>query len=85
MIVIHKYPFNIADRIEIPMHAGATVLHVAEQGGMSCLWAIVDTARPIVDHKFRIYGTGHEVDRSEHGVYVATWFAGPFVWHLFEA
>jgi len=46
------------------------------------IWAIVDDDRPSATHRFVVYGTGAPLPR--HGVYVGTYDAGPFVWHVFH-
>lgn len=89
MKTIHKFPFDVDDRLTILMPIGATILHVACQDGRPCLWALVDTeSTPTHFRRFRIFGTGHSIpdDTAEFRlVYLATFQKPPFVWHLFES
>lgn len=82
-MTIHKYPFEIADvsYVEIPKYG--TILDVAVQDGVPCIWALVDTKHPLVRRQLRIYDTGHEVD-SKYFQHLATLHMPPFVWHVFD-
>lgn len=67
------------------MPAGASVLCVQIQIATPCLWAIVDAEAPKVERWFRIYGTGHPMNKDSHaGNYVGTFQYGPLVFHVFE-
>lgn len=77
---IFKYQFVSGGRIEIPKNA--EIVHVEEQDGVLCMWAIVNPDAPKETRTFCIRGTGHPIDESLK--YVKTWQAPPFVWHLFE-
>ena len=82
MMRVFKYPFEITDDVEIKMPVGARVLHVAMQDDQPTLWALVDDTHMAETHRFWLRGTGHPVpDGAKH---VATFFDGPFVWHLFR-
>lgn len=85
MRTIYKYPFNVTDVVTLDLPRGAAVLHVACQGDVPCLWALVDNDNPPERRVFLVCGTGQPVSRhlgpAQH---VATFFHGPFVWHLFE-
>lgn len=77
---IYKYPFPVADLVEVDMPAGAKIVHVDVQRGTACIWALVDPTHPPEVHRFRVVGTGHSVgDDEEH---VATFLMPPFAWHL---
>lgn len=88
MMTIHKYVFEPAENLEIEMPGNAHVFNVGCQRGKLCLWAMVDTTKPMRRRRFLVYGTGHEVDSglslfdtaSEH---IGTVQQGPFVWHVF--
>lgn len=84
MMVVHKFPFNIADMIYITMPVGAKILHVAEQNGVPCIWALVNTANPSRTHAFHVRGTGQ--DTQGVGDYVATFQmrGGALVFHIFK-
>lgn len=82
---IRKFPFKLGDEILIDMPQGAQVIHVQDQGGTPCVWAIVDPApdRPRRIYKFFVVGTGYPLPK-ERGIHLGTWSDGPFVWHLFS-
>lgn len=87
MLKVFKYPVPIGDAVTIDMPAGAQPLHVAEQHGTVCLWALVDPARPPVPRRFRFAGTGHEITEDlAYLNHVGTFFmrGGDLVFHLFE-
>ena len=85
MTKVFKYPFNPADYFTLIMPQGAEILHVDVQQHQPCIWAKVDIDAPIVVRKFRMAGTGHELDEdvAEH---IGTFFMsdGWLVFHLFE-
>lgn len=86
---IFKYPVNIVDRQEIEMPEGAEILTVQNQGGVICLWAIVDPEKEKLTRTIRIIGTGHDIadGEAETLIYIGTvqTNGGAFVWHIFEA
>lgn len=65
MITIHKYPFATSDKVQLQMPEDAEVLHAGEQHGQICLWAKVDTDKPLVKRTFLMFGTGHSLDVLE--------------------
>jgi hypothetical protein len=85
---IFKYPLDARGEQQVMMPEGARVLSVQEQGGVICLWAMVETDRPFKTVRtFQIYGTGHSIpDGLRHRVYVGTvqTEGGSLVWHVFE-
>ena len=83
MITIYKYPFAIQDYVSLQLLRSAKILKVEYQEGIPCLWAAVNTDQPLVENKFRIFGTGHEIPRYIGG-HVATFQQKTFVWHMFE-
>ena len=67
--------------LELP--GGAEILKADMQNGMPVIWAIVDPAMSNVERRFRLAGTGHEINSA--GLrYIDTFFAGGLVMHLFE-
>jgi len=85
MRTVWKFPFPIARQIVVQMPAGAEMLHVAEQHGTPTIWALVDPKAMMVNHYFVLSGTGALVDESLNGEFIATFFQGQFVWHLWRA
>lgn len=79
---IHKYPLELADRQQVQMPAGATLLTAQVQYGQPTLWALVNPANPPECRAIRIVGTGNPAA----GTYIATvqMHDGRVVWHLFE-
>ena len=86
MKTIWKYPIHITDEIRLEMPMGATVLDVQMQGSSLCLWALVDTHKPLETRRFRIFGTGNPFDLDDEWAwgFIATVQVSPFVWHIFE-
>lgn len=85
-LTIWKFPIPVTDDIEIEMPAGAEVLHVAEQAGQVCLWALVRPDAPVERRRFRLAGTGHAVTTDVRRRHVGTVLLhdGALVFHLFE-
>lgn len=83
MRAVHKYPFTLDDEVSVEMPVGARVIRVDRQNHTNCLWAVVDPGARREARRFYVRGTGHPLPEGslEH---VATWFDGPFVWHMFE-
>lgn len=85
MVTIHKYQFEISDRVEIEMPCGASVLSIQLQDGKPTVWAMVETTYSAETRVFRIYGTGHKLDLfATEGRYLGTIQLEGFVWHIFE-
>lgn len=84
-MTVWKYTLLAADLQRIEMPAGAQILHVAEQHGELCMWALVDPDEPPVAHRFTVIGTGH-IAPSRPAAYVgsALMLGGSLVWHVFE-
>lgn len=86
-MTIWKFPFGLSDIVPIAMPKGAKPLHVEEQHGQACLWALVDESAPTEVREFRVVGTGHPLDDEFLGArHVGTFQAsgGAFVWHVFD-
>jgi len=83
MKTIWKYSVQLDDRFAVSMPAGAKVLAVQTQFGSPVVWALVNPGAERVERKFRLVGTGHEIELSGY-LYVGT-FQTPFglVFHLF--
>jgi len=90
MKTIHKYPVPMVGAFSLRLPKEAVILSFQCQKGVPCIWAIVETAYINEDRKFKLYGTGHPIeripkDRSIH--YIGTTQQSqtpPLVWHLFE-
>jgi hypothetical protein len=94
MRTIHKWQLPLertagAPRCVLEMPRGAMHRAFAEQHGVLCLWAEVDTEQPTEKRVFEIYGTGHEIpvdpiSTSERRIWLGTTLdQDGFVWHLF--
>lgn len=93
MKTIWKFPFEIADHIEILMPEGAEFLAVAEQHGQigvrtACMWCKVNPSQSHSTKRicFELRATGQPFDRTED-VFLGTFqmFEGKAVWHLFTS
>jgi hypothetical protein len=67
------------------MPSGAEILHVAEQGGVPCLWARVNPLNEKTRRLIRTFGTGHPMPDSP-GAYIGTFMlAGEaLVFHVYS-
>jgi len=80
---VWKYEVGPLAETEFEIPKDATILRVGNQGGLGCIWMLVDTTQPKVKRKFVSVGTGQKFDNTGLN-YIGTWENGPFVWHLFE-
>lgn len=80
------WKFTLRPIIEIEMPDGAQVLSVQEQHGELCMWALVDTSKPMVKRKFLTFGTGHILPDGKRLEFVGTALleSGAFVLNVFE-
>ncbi len=62
MITVYKYPLVVTDEQTIEAPDDVQWLSVASQGPLLFVWALVDTERPKVQHRFVIVGTGNPAD-----------------------
>jgi hypothetical protein len=89
MKTIHKHQFSINHLtlhtgFQITTYANMRVLDVQVQNGLPTMWVLVDPYASQTIYKFRIYGTGHDVE-NKIGNYIATIQLGEYVWHIFAA
>lgn len=84
MITIHKYKLFFGVGVEMPKDA--KILSLQIQDGYICIWAMVDTDKPVERRRFTRYGTGHEIIASDVRFlkFIETIQDGPLVWHIFE-
>lgn len=91
MKAIYKYSLKSGQagayvRVEMPEHA--IVYAVREQRGEVCMWAEVDTERPLTVRLFQVFATGQEIPENMgiYSAYVGTCFFddGNFVFHVYE-
>ena len=87
MRTIHKYPLAIADTVDIQMPDEAQPLYVAAQRGDPYVWALVNTERDMVRHRFYVRGTGHDCAGTERSSYLGSLQLsdGLLVFHVFDA
>jgi hypothetical protein len=85
-MTVWKFPFHIRDRVAIEMPQGASVLHVECQRGQPTIWALCDPYAASKLKLFRIFGTGHQIERPQDLRFCGTFQTneGALVWHLFE-
>lgn len=80
---IWKYELYVGPDAVHDMPAFSRILSVQMQDGKPVLWAEVNPREDRVTRKFRVYGTGQEID-DFGGHYVGTFQDGPFVGHVYE-
>lgn len=84
MATIWKFPIRATDEFELVMPAGAEILHVETQREVPYIWARVLPERPSVTRRFKVRGTGHQVDVDCKHVGTFMLAGGDLVFHLFE-
>lgn len=84
--VIWEFQFEIVSPLHVSMPKGAEILTAQDQGGVGCLWAIVEPENWLESRYFEIFGTGQPIheDQDIERRYVGTLQQPPFVWHVFE-
>ena len=90
MKTIHKYPVPVEGRFKLRLPKESVILSFQCQDGVPCIWVMVETAHIDEERSFRLFGTGHPIERipkdgSLH--YIGTAQQSqmpPLVWHLFE-
>lgn len=84
---IWKYRLSVTDVQAVNIPAGAKILCVQIQGGIPCLWAMVDPLERLAQRRVRIFGTGQPArDFEINGIeYIGTiqMSSGSLVWHVF--
>ena len=90
MKTIHKYQVPTEGRFNLYLPKEAVILSFQCQDGVPTIWAMVDNAYNNEERHFRLYGTGHPIeripkDRILHYIGTAQQSqTPPLVWHLFE-
>ncbi len=83
-MIVWKFPFPITDDIEFEMPTGAQVLSVQVQGTQPCIWVLCDPKAVLETRRFRLAGTGHDIDYPVSYVGSFQLYDGQLVFHLFE-
>lgn len=81
---IWKFPLKVTDTQIVSVPIGGKVLSVDTQGGVICLWIMVDPSAEKENRKFAIIGTGNPMTVVDHQKFIGTVQTPPFVWHIFE-
>ena len=85
MITVYKYLLDVTDEQKVEAPDRIQWLSVASQGPLLFVWALVDTERPKVQHRFVSVGTGNPADHVvglRHLGQVQQG-GGILVWHIF--
>lgn len=84
MSQVWKYTIALESKFTLEMPEGASILYIAVQHGIPCLWArVTPNATSKVRH-FQVRGTGHNVEPES--IYLGSFQlqGGNLVLHLFE-
>ena len=91
-MIVYKYqlqPVGFIAELRLPKEA--EILHVVEQHGVMCLWALLDTTAALELRKFAVIPTGVEFKRAdipgaEALAFISTVLMrnGSLVFHVFE-
>lgn len=83
MKTVFKYPIPRAKpKFSLMLPRGFSPLRVDFQGDSLFLWACVMKDSLQVQVDFEVFGTGQDIPMK--ACYVATYFDGPFVFHMFQ-
>jgi len=89
MRTVKKWLVPPEDLFDLAMPSGAVLLDAQPQGADNvALWALVDTAAPMLPRRFLLTATGHEIATTAELVHVASFQSKgrPVLeFHLFEA
>lgn len=85
---VWKFPLVPGPNV-LQMPKGARVLHVHDQNGVPCLWALVDPDAKVDMRGFLVAGTGQllsdDIERATyHGAAHCRSYVTTLVWHVFE-
>jgi hypothetical protein len=86
MLTVHKYVLDFTDYAYFEAPVGAEPLRVDMQDWVLCLWARVDTSKPMVMQRVLLRGTGHPFTGKE-GDYVNSFQLDripPLIFHVFK-
>jgi hypothetical protein len=81
---VYKYFCPVDDSIEIVLPIDAQILKFDTQNKYLCMWALVDTDKTDETRRFRIAGTGHDIDEQLKLEYINTFYFDSLVFHVFE-
>lgn len=87
MLTIWKYELGLQDHQTLQLPEGAQLLHVGNQHGALCLWALVDPDAKVIDRRIYVVGTGHKLPTAcKLARYIGTamMLGGTLVWHVFD-
>ena len=83
-MIVWKFPFPIMDDLEFQMPVGAKVLTVDMQGANPAMWVLCDPTAKLETRRFRVAGTGHNIDYPVSYIGTFQMRGGALVFHLFE-
>lgn len=80
---IYKYAVPLGSLTTVELPHFSFVVAAGVQNGIPHMWVDMGPYDTTEKRQFYIVGTGHEYAKED--LYTATFFDGPFVWHLIEA
>ena len=82
---IHKFPLaNPGGVSAVWMPDNANIIKAADQEGVLCLWAEVDSSDAALGVRlFHVVGTGQRLPNGNIQ-YIDTVVVPPYVWHIYE-
>lgn len=81
-MAIFEFSLEVTDAQTVLMPGLATILCVQTQGGVPCLWALVNPDDELRPRKIMTYGTGQTIGNP--GMYIGTYQLPGLVFHVFE-
>lgn len=72
-------------RCQIDLPLRATVVRIAMQEEVPCVWVLADTELPTELRRFGVFATGEPLEEVQ-GYYLGAYeeLGGKLIWHLFE-
>jgi len=87
MLTVWKYPLYTEDYFSLSLPSGSEILTVQMQHGSPQIWALVNPDNQEEERKFRLAGTGHNIEHAKEDMkYIGTFqlYDGDLIFHLFE-
>jgi hypothetical protein len=87
MITVYRYILQPTNNSVVAMPEGAEILQVARWKQKDCIWALVDTDKPLVPRVFHVLASGSTADFPSYKLhYIGSFVTDPDIeiYHLFE-
>lgn len=83
MNTIFKYAISTSG-VTLQLPRDAKPLTVQNQHGEPQMWVLLDPGAPLVNRRFAMFGTGHDVPNNANYIGTVQFSGGQLIFHLFE-